>query len=420
MHPFINRQRELSLLEKLKPDGGLIALFGRRRVGKSRLLREWFAKIGGHYSQAIEGAAGLQLEQLYHDIAPGIATKVTPASWEELFELIEHERSSLYICIDEFPYLVTSDPTLPSRIQRWFDKVNKKNLLLVLAGSSRRMMDDIFLNANAPLYGRAQRIIQLEPMSYEHFCEALKLKPHDLNSFLKFSLVGGIPKYWELMKSAADVVATADDLYFDFAPFMQNEPRRILRDEKLDDLNPMSVLEAIGRGATRPSEIAGRMQSKQQNLSRVFEHLARANLVLRDIPFGSNVRDVKHVLYKIVDPALRFWYKVYSPHQSLWSSYSTEYKRELIYGNASTLFEDHIRARFPGAGRYWETNLEIDLVAPLSTTRKDVMIGEIKFTKLNTAARKSLKTRLEERWRATKVAGRYRVKEYRIFDIADL
>ncbi len=420
MRDFINRSKEIELLNRLKAKAGLVVVYGRRRVGKSRLLRDWLKQSGGCYSQSIEGSTNLQIEQLYKDLAGSLSTKIVPKSWEELFQLIEHENAPLSICIDEFPYLVASDPTLASRLQRWIDSSTKRNLLLILAGSSRRMMFDLFLDDNAPLYGRAHRIIQLEPMSYQNFCEALKLDSTVLDSFLKFSLVGGIPKYWELINPHDDVLAMAQDLYFDFAPFMQGEPRRILRDEKLDDINPASVLEIVGRGAERPSEIAARLQTKHQNLSRVLQHLMQANLLSREIPFGSNIKDAKRTVYKIADPAMRFWYRVYSPHQSLWSSYTKQHKQQLIYDNASSLFEENVRARFPGAGRYWESNLEIDIVAPTTSGKKELLVGEVKFTELSAAKRQSLLQELEQKWRATKLASKFKVSEYRVFDVGEL
>ena len=76
------------------------------------------------------------------------------------------------LCLDEFPYLVNSDPSLPSMLQRWLDHSQPKQSLLLLSGSSTRMMNDLFLNRSAPLYGRARKLVHVRPMSYAAFCGA--------------------------------------------------------------------------------------------------------------------------------------------------------------------------------------------------------------------------------------------------------
>jgi AAA+ ATPase superfamily predicted ATPase len=410
MNKFINRTNELELLNRLNKRHGLVVVAGRRRVGKTRLLSNWLSEVAGIYTQAIEGSAVIQFDQVCSDLlGPNrIETSIRPKTWEELFELISRETKDLVICIDEFPYLVSSDPTLPSRFQRWLDHSKKRNLTLVLAGSSRRLMYDTFLDVNAALYGRAVRVINVEPMSFQEFCAALRLPVNIERSFLTYSLVGGVPKYWELIDPKLDPVEIAEDLYFDFAPYMEGEPRRVLKDEKLDDLYPHSVLETIGRGANRPSEIAARLQSKQQNLSRLLQLLLEANLIKRDLPFGVSSRDAKHVLYSIIDPALRFWYTVYSPHKSRWSSYSRDQKFKLIYDHASFIFEEYCRRQYQGACRYWDKTHEFDMIAPIKEAHAELLVAEIKFRKLDKKQQHSIVSDLENRWKTCKLAKQYK------------
>ena len=91
----------------------------------------------------------------------------------------------------------------------------------------------------------------------------------------------------------------ADALYFDFAPYMEQEPQRILRDEGVAGLNPLAILEAVGRGAERPSEIASRLGTPQSNLSRVLQLLLDTSVLVRDLPFGESVRSAKKTRYRI-------------------------------------------------------------------------------------------------------------------------
>jgi AAA+ ATPase superfamily predicted ATPase len=179
---------------------------------------------------------------------------------------------------------------------------------------------------------------------------------------------------------------------------MEQEPQRLLRDEGVIGLNAVAVLEAVGRGAERPSEIAGRLGTAQTNLSRLLQQLLDASLLTRELPFGESVRSTKKVLYRIQDPTTRFWFRVYSPHQSRWRTYAATEKRTLIHDHTATVFEDLCRARFPGAQRYWEPNVELDLVAPDPDDRRRLFVAEVKWRRLTVAERKSVLRQLESKW----------------------
>ena len=78
---FVNRRAELKELDAAAAGGGLLVLFGRRRVGKTRLLAHWLARHGGLYSQSIESSREIQLEQTYRDLQPQLTTAIAPKSW---------------------------------------------------------------------------------------------------------------------------------------------------------------------------------------------------------------------------------------------------------------------------------------------------------------------------------------------------
>jgi hypothetical protein len=399
---FVNREAELRELDAAANRGGLLVLYGRRRVGKTRLLRRWLETRDGFYSQAIEAGADLQLQQVFADLRARLETNITPKTWPELLEILALQKRRWVFCLDEFPYLTAVDATLASQLQRWVDHSLPDGCLLILAGSSTRMMSDLFLHRAAPLYGRANKLLNLRPMDYAAFCQACGQTAGDLESFEKFACVGGIPKYWEFVESGQDAVALAEALYFDFAPYMEQEPQRILRDEGVSGLNAVAALEAVGRGAERPSEIASRLGTAQTNLSRLLQQLLDAAILTRELPFGESVRSTKKILYRIQDPTMRFWFRVYSPHRSLWATYSTAQKRSLIHEHAGAVFEDFCRARYPGAGRYWESNIELDLVAPdPEAAPKDagrLLVAEVKWRRLSVAERKRVLRQLESKW----------------------
>ena len=96
---------------------------------------------------------------------------------------------------------------------------------------------------------------------------------------------------------------------------------------------------AIERGAKRPMEIAQRLGTAQTNLSRLLPQLLDASVLARDLPWGQIMRTTKKVLYRILDPTMRFWFRVYSPHRSLWRTYNR--------GNSRSVKEWPFSLRFP-------------------------------------------------------------------------
>jgi AAA+ ATPase superfamily predicted ATPase len=417
---FINRLAELRELDAARKRGGLLVLYGRRRVGKTRLLRQWLGRHDGLYSQAIEAQGDLQLAQVFQDIGPRLETKVVPRTWSEFLEILALQKRRWVLCLDEFPYLTATDSTLPSRLQSWLDHDLPEGCLLILAGSSTRMMSDLFLHRAAPLYGRARKLVQVRPMNYAAFCAARGQAPGRMESFEKFACVGGIPKYWEFVEPRQTVVALAESLYFDFAPYMEQEPQRILRDEGVTGLNALAVLEAVGRGAERPSEIASRLGTAQTNLSRLLSQLLDASLLTRELPYGESVRTTKKTLYRIEDPTLRFWFRVFSPHQSRWSTYQRDQKQKLIHDHAATVFEDHCRAMFPGSGRYWEGDMELDLVAPDPEGAGRVLVAEVKWRHLSTAERETILEQLRDKWARSALSARHPRVRFEVIDAGAL
>ena len=113
---------------------------------------------------------------------------------------------------------------------------------------------------------------------------------------------------------------------------------------------------------------------------------------------------------------MRFWFRVYSPHRTLWSTHTKGEKGKLIHDHAATVFEDYCRAHFPGSQRYWERNIELDLVAPDPADRKRLLVAEVKWRRLSAAERKNVLRQIEAKWsRCSLCEGHSRVR----FEVID-
>jgi len=421
MPDFINRTEELRLLTKVAPKGGIVIMYGRRRVGKTALLRKWLHDNGGASSQAIEASVSLQIDGVNSDLKEYLNFPSTPRSWSEFFSLLDRVEGRVCIALDEFPYLVTSDPSLPSIVQRWFDQVRIKQgrnrkVLLLLCGSSTQMMQEVFLNEDSPLYGRASAVINLKSMSYLSFCTFAGHTPGDPKSFELFSITGGIPRYWELLETykCKDALMAAQELFFGTSPVLESEPRRVLSDEKVEGLSALSVLEAIGRGANRSSEIAGRIGISQTSLAKTLDLLAKVGAIVRETPFGISPKDSKKSFYRIFDPCLRFWFSVYSPFRSRWPAMKSSDKSQVLSQHAGYVFEDYVREQFAGALRYWEPGIEFDGV--FESAPKTITIIEAKWGRYSTREKNTLQQSIRDKFSACSLASRYALGHVEIVD----
>ncbi|MFI5421344.1 MAG: ATP-binding protein, partial [Nitrososphaerales archaeon] len=259
---FINRKHEMARLNNLvkRKEAAVAVVWGRRRVGKTRLLLEWAQKHRGVYYTADESSASIQRTYFALAIAhalPGFADVEYP-DWTALFARLARDASNAKwrgpIIIDELPYLISVSPELPSILQKFVDREAKQaEIIIVFCGSSQRMMQGAILDASAPLYGRAQEVIKLGPISAGYIQEALKLK-NSREAIESYAIWGGIPRYWELaQKCSGSFFAQIDKLVLDPMGPLNEEPDRLLLEELPPAIHLRPILDAIGLGSHRLS-----------------------------------------------------------------------------------------------------------------------------------------------------------------------
>ena len=270
---FIDRQEELSRLIALakRRDGGLAVVTGRRRIGKTRLLVEWARRSGGVYFVADQSSSEVQRRYLTAAISaklPGLEG-VSFADWRALLAGVAERAIAAKwtgpLIIDEIPYLVLQAPELPSVLQHFIDHDAKRaRLTVAVAGSSQRMMQGLVMTASAPLFGRARELLTMGPLPPAYVREAFGI----LDPLEAWTAWGGIPRYWELASDERGTsAARIDRLVLDPLGPLHREPDHILLEEVPSALEVRPVLDAIGAGAHRVSEIAGRMGRPATSLS---------------------------------------------------------------------------------------------------------------------------------------------------------
>jgi AAA+ ATPase superfamily predicted ATPase len=405
---FIDRLEELRRLDSvaLAPRGGLAVVYGRRRIGKTRLLLEWCAKHDGLYTVADQSATDIQRRYFAVAVAtriPGFGD-VEYRDWPGLLSRLAQEAARAHwrgpIVFDELPYLVLSTAEMPSILQRWIDHdAAASGLIVAVAGSSQRMMQGLVLSGDAPLFGRAREILDLSPIEPSHLREVFRIR-HGAELVPLYAAWGGVPRYWELASErSTPVEEQIEHLALDPLGVLHREPDRLLLEEVPSALEVRPVLDAIGAGAHRVSEIAGRIGRPATSLSRPLERLVGMGLVRREVPFGESEKKARRSLYRIDDPFFRLWFRVVAPHRALLAAGDRASRRRLLArywpGLVAEAWEQLCRSRVPHlsdasglgrmgpwqpAARWWSGELpEWDMISESADGRR-LLLGEVKWS----------------------------------------
>ncbi len=436
---FLDRVDERRRLEKFiaLSEGATACLYGRRRIGKSRLLDEVLAKRHDVvFYCADRSEAALQRARMAYDISqllPGFAD-VIYSDWRSLFERWQREAScGSVLVIDELPYLVEKSPELPSVLQKIADGLRKSGQKLIFCGSSQRMMQGLVLDASEPLYGRCRVILKLEQIGYSWLKQAFP-KSTLLERFEHYAVWGGVPRYWEICEGENDLWQTIREEIFSPNGLFHDEPTFILKDDLEGSAQAASVLALIGQGCARPSEIAARLQVSQTSLGRPLKRLMQLGLIYRDIPFGKDATNNKKTLYRLSDSFLRFWYTFALPHYSNASFGSVKSDIEslrpsfrVFLGQAweNLVRETLERQTLPGdatrwekIGRWWGSGInrqpmEVDVIAE-SSDHKTLLVGECKLA-LTAAEAKRVQHELEIKAQLLPFASSYKQIQTHLF-----
>lgn len=404
---FIDRLEEMRRLDNaLRRPGGFAVIWGRRRVGKSRLLIEWSKRNDGLYTVADQSAPTVQRRYLAAAVAkrfPGFAD-VEYLDWRAFFARLAAEAARTKwqgpFILDELPYLIAADSTVASVLQNWLDGPGHRPCVVV-SGSVLRMMRSAVLDTDAPLYGRATEAFAIRPLRPGHLGDVFSVSaPRELVSL--YALWGGMPRYWELAEPfGTDFDSAVDSLVLDPSGPLHNEPDRLLLEETPHAVALRPLLDVIGSGAHRVSEIGARLGRPASSLPRPLSTLAEMNLVIREVPFGSDTRSGKRSLYRIADPFFRLWFRVVAPHRAALAEAPQEtrlgYWHRYRAGLESAAWEELCRMAVPflhlnggplgdlgpwePAQRYWHGNdPEFDIVAR-SVDGARTLVGEAKWGK---------------------------------------
>jgi uncharacterized protein len=321
---FFNRKDELAALsERLQSSRGeYFVLYGRRRVGKSELLRHFGEGCRQFYFEASAGSQRDQLEDLGAELSRfsgrAIYAEQPLGSWRAAFAALSEllESGQTMIVLDEFQFIARQEPEIGSLLNRFVDEhAGNSDLFLCLSGSDISFFEREVVGYGATTYGRrtgSQRLLPFPWREIGAFVPDWSVE----DRIRAWAVFGGIPYYLKEIdpgKPLSEAIRRAV-LYPD--GLLREEPRFLLSQESRlrEQATYMSCLRAIAGGDTRLNEIAQRVGRSASDVRAFLEVLEEMGLVERRYPVIQASK--RRVIYTVVDPFLRFWFRFVAPRES--------------------------------------------------------------------------------------------------------
>ncbi|MBO4396353.1 MAG: ATP-binding protein [Eubacterium sp.] len=327
---MIGRETEVKQLNRLYNSGKaeLVAIYGRRRVGKTYLVDEVFEgrftfRHAGLAPSEGEDSVNLraQLDHFYKSLDfHGMPSCDKPETWADAFFLLEKHLQSIddgsgsrqLLFIDELPWLDTPRSGFLRAFEGFWNTwgCHRKNLMVIVCGSANSWILDNLINNHGGLYNRVTYEIKLLPFTLgecEQFYEEADIAFSRYDMIQSYMIVGGIPYYMGYMDRELSLAQNIDRLFFEKKAVLSQEYDRLFSSvfttpEKEKAI--VRLLSARNAGFTR-REIAGKLGiSDGGNLSRHLNALVASDFIIKYVPFGFSKRE-EH--YKLIDPFCLFY-----------------------------------------------------------------------------------------------------------------
>ena len=404
---FIGRQSELQTLEQeYRRDGGFVVIYGRRRVGKTRLIKEFIKDKPAVYFLATEEVEAQSMKRMAGVIARATGNvllgNVTFSDWADLFRAVAAYRpeQKKVIVLDEFPYMVKTNPAFPSILQNiWDEFLQDSNIMLILSGSLIGMMKKHALSYDSPLYGRRTAQIRLMPLPFTAVYAAQSL-PFE-QAVQQYALTGGVPKYLEFFTEQEPLIDQIRSIVLSKNGFLYEEPNFLLRDEVQTPINYFSIIRVIADGNHKLSKICGVLEQESPSISPYLATLSELGFVVKDTPITEkNPEHSRKGLYFVSDNFTRFWFRYVYPYKGELELDNQqivldELEKDFIQKFVAFSYEDVCKDIFASLcrnkavdfvpsriGSYWlndiNGDMEIDVMA-VDHQKKQVFAGECKY-----------------------------------------
>jgi hypothetical protein len=393
---FINRIDELSFLQDKisSPNPELLILYGRRRIGKTELIQHFLENNhqGFYFLSRLES----QIDSLRRfNNSLGIFFNDNSLvinqlqNWDSIFNfLANHSRKTTLIVIDEIQYLIERNPDILSIIQDYWDnKFHSTKIKLIFLGSSISLMEKHTLDYNSPIYGRRTGQWKVEKFHPEYLL--IFFPTYSTSEIIEtYGSIDTIPGYLQLFDPNRSLWQNIESKILSKGEFLYEEPLILLREELRDPSNYMSILSGIAGGLNSFNELYQKVALDKSILSKYLFTLEQLGLVEKffslDDSFKKKLKGKGE--YKIKDNFLDFWFRFVFLNQQLLEQNRKKEVLDLVRRDYSSFmgykFEQFIlellRSKklleYNQIGRWWQKDIEIDIVALNSTLNNSFFI----------------------------------------------
>ena len=404
---FIGREEELNFLEeKYKSKSGeFIVIYGRRRVGKTETIRKFCEDKKHVFYTCIECPDEQQLRgfgtRMLQTGMPAANYIKSFSDWEQaigsITEIPGQEKKILVI--DEFPYMVRANRSIPSILQKlWDEKLKNQNVMIILCGSAMSFIEKEILAEKNPLYGRATGILKMKEMD---FYDAIQFVPNYSreDKIITYAILGGIPHYLKQFDDSKSLQENIEKNILTRGSILYSEVEFLLRQELRETAIYNIVIEAIALGNTKLNDIFQKTQIEKTKLSVYLKNLMELGIICREFSMDDQIKEQANVqrgLYRVTDNFFRFWYAFVFPNISELESSDVKgifkYTVQPELDNfTSYIFEDICKAflrqknrqeelpfYFSKIGRWWNKTDELDIMA-VDRLKKNYILGECKY-----------------------------------------
>ncbi len=403
---FYGREKELKKLNQMyNSDKFEFAVFyGRRRVGKTTLIKEFCKDKNAIYFVAREAVGEINLRNFSNDVLKTQKSQITPntyfSDWENAFDhvySISKEKRTILV-IDEYPYLAQSYTPISSIIQAHIDaKLKDSKLFLILCGSSMSFMEYQVLGYKSPLYGRRTAQFRILPFSFFDSVSFLDNFNKEEKAVI-YGITSGIPEYLTKIRNDLTLKENIITLYLDDSGALYEEPSNLIKQELREPSTYNGIIEAIANGATRLNEIASKNHMESNKCAKYLSALIALGIIKKEKPVTETVS--KKSIYLLNDQMFRFWYRFVFKNMSLIvSGYGDSVYESIVKPQINDfmglVFEDISKQYllkqldknapflFGNIGKWWGNNPklkrqeEIDI---MSFRDNNALFGECKWT----------------------------------------
>ncbi|MDR1594910.1 MAG: ATP-binding protein [Prevotellaceae bacterium] len=396
---FYDRDTEIAILRKYEKNSSVAAqmtmLLGRRRVGKTTLLKNTFTSTPVLYFFVAKKNEVLLCEEFTRETEEKLAISLgTFQSFAALFKtlMMQSQTENFTLIVDEFQEFASINPSVFSDIQNiWDSYKNSSKINVIFCGSIYSMMTKIFENSKEPLFGRITAKMIVKPFAINtikqilHDCHP-QYSNEDLLTF--YMITGGIAKYIEqLVINRAFTKKKIFDVIFSESSFFLDEGKAVLIDEFGKEYgNYFSILSLIASSKTDRGDMESTLQIP---VGGYLDRLEKDyGLIKRRRPFGANGGS-RYNKYVIEDNFLNFWFRFIYKYRSAIEIGNLEYVRNIVERDYETysglILEKYFRAKlidsrqFSAIEGYWDRKgeSEIDIVA-VNEFEKKLVFYEVK------------------------------------------